>query len=268
MAINRFDWIKGYPDVSKRNKWKRVKVSDMFNTILLLELDIYNLVVVHFSDLEIPKIRRAIDDNINWYSDNTYNWYKDIQSLESFLKIYAKKNVAVDFKVKLAKDYFTIKTRIQGWELVRFFLLYSTENWLIPFFIHHWNKFMEKYIQIIPQLITYEEDFAAKASPNPKGDLPVVSVPLNSESIKQTKLLVNIRCNSIANSKLMISLSIQLLGSISYDFIIWKRLIGVYNKYKFEHPPNMVNCNHPLQINYDSHFVINYTNSQKENAQF
>jgi hypothetical protein len=80
---------------------------------------------------------------------------------------------------------------------------------------------------------------------------------------------MNIRKNMISSSKLIISLfQFSYWVPIPYDFIIWKRIIDNYNRYKFEHPPKyIVNCDHPLQIKFHRYFVVNYTNRQRRNAQ-
>jgi Skp family chaperone for outer membrane proteins len=81
-----------------------------------------------FSEIEVPIIRKAIEDKANWFSEETYKEQTDVQEMEQYLKRFVKQELAQHIRKRLQEENFKLQGKISGWRFIRIILLYSLEN--------------------------------------------------------------------------------------------------------------------------------------------
>jgi hypothetical protein len=158
--------------------------------------------------------------------------------MEQFLRKYVKNDLGRHIKKKLIEGNFEIHIKINGWMFIRIYMKQSMKVWLLYFFIHHWENYIRSLNTNPNNLLRYDENFVAGFYPDLEVPLPNYLILSPFPLPEQTGKLVSIRENMIYNSKLIISLfQFSYWVPISYDFIIWSRLINTYKKFRLEHPP-------------------------------
>jgi hypothetical protein len=60
--------------------------------------------------IKIPMVRRAIVDEANWFSEDIYNTYPELQEMEFYLRKYCERNLSSNIKKRLESDNFDLKS--------------------------------------------------------------------------------------------------------------------------------------------------------------
>jgi hypothetical protein len=157
---------------------------------------------------------------------------------------------------------FEIKARINGWILIRIYLIHTSANWLSFFFTTNWKTFIRENT-FIP--ITFDWKFVASVYHDPEIDIPEYRVLAPFLCRAQMNNLIKLRKNQVFNSNIMISsFQFSYWVPISPDFIKWRTTVDNSNKFIIESIPKyVVNCEHSLQIKYHRNFMYNYCNKLK-----
>jgi murein L,D-transpeptidase YafK len=111
------------PIMNYSKDWKKYSCADFLQLQSKERDELISVATVSFSDVEVPKVRRAIKNDPKWFEETIYEKYQDMLEMESLLKKLDEPRLSDHIKKEYNKQGINIRTRMCGWTVIRKFLL-------------------------------------------------------------------------------------------------------------------------------------------------
>jgi hypothetical protein len=100
VVVERNNVVNKCPDVYKIEEWETITRTELIEGKTKINKKEFMKFPEYQRRIKTPMVRRAITDEANWLSKDTYNDYPELQEMEFYLRKYCKRNLKPNIKKK------------------------------------------------------------------------------------------------------------------------------------------------------------------------